>query len=172
MITESDYNEIQKASIIIILGLFTCLAHKYIPKDIIFTFPFLETLGGYEDWCFSWSPEEPLHHPLQSTISILLDGLFVIIYVPTALIVGQMKFPITFNLRILQHIRYKGVYLIDWLIDKKYDVWFGLILFEALKRVDIMLSYRHIPFRSWAIIILMCAQVYYLYYSYKQVAQK
>lgn len=156
LITETHYNEIQKASIIIILGLFLCLVHKYIPKDIIYTFPFLDTTGGYEDWCFSFNPEKPLTHPLRSTISILLDGIFVILYIPAIRIVGDMRFPIS--------IPYFRVF--------NYDIWTGLVLFEVLKRVDLILSYRHLPFRTWAILFLIIAQLYYLHYAERQVVHE
>lgn len=130
------FNEIQTASIFIISGLFLCLTWRFIPRELMYSFPFID-----------------ITFPLQDFVTLFTESLTGLYLLPSALIAGNMSFPVK----------------VPYICIKQYNIWTGIIIFELLKQLDLILVYRQTPFRVTAIVILVSIQIYYLYYSSKQV---
>lgn len=133
--TTERFNEIQTASIFIISGLFLCLMWWFIPGSIMYTFPFID-----------------ITFPLRDFITLFTESLTGLYLLPSALIAGNMSFPIN-----IPYVKYKS-----------YNIWYGIILFEILKQIDLILNYRQTHFRFYTILFLMGIQIYYLYQSSKK----
>lgn len=135
--SEERLNEIQTASIFIISGLFLCLTWRFIPRELMYTFPFID-----------------ITFPLQDFITLFTESITGIYLLPSALIAGNMSFPV----KVPKIKSFKG-------FSFTYNIWIGVIIFELLKQFDLILFYRQTPFRVTAIVILVSIQLYYLHYS-------
>lgn len=149
MITQAKFNRIIWASAILVGSLFLSIAWKYfVDENVDYTFPYVDFVNGYRDGFLSWNPEEPKILPRWVIIPYFVDSIIPVFYILAFMIVGKMKHP---NLG---------------------NMWMYYALFQLMMAFDFFLTMKMIPFRSGAILGVICLQFHYIYWAYGQIGKK
>lgn len=134
-----QHDKLFTATVLLIVAVFSCQLWQFIPYGIEFPFLFFDETT----WKATLNPIEIRRLDLKTITTPIVDKWVVLLYIPAALLVGDMRSNIFgFN----------------------YSLWYGYIFFIIIRNTDYFLTFgQTLYFRTLFIIVLSAIQVdYYL----------